>query len=265
GTHCSDKSCNQLDFLPFKCQACALPYCQHHWKPQQHNCSKYDPVKADNRIPSCPLCNQPVSFPVGTDPNPAMDRHLSTECPVLNSDGTAKSSPAGAKKQQPPGSMPVCNHRRCQTKMIAPIRCSDCGGEFCPSHRYSKDHACEGGNPSNKAASTSTNTIKSKLASGPPPPGSAGNPIIIDDDDDDDGDVQVISSNKSAKPKIGIAGIPVGKVDRRSEAERESAKKALEARAKKGLLTEEEKLRYATEKARQAKEGNKKQDGCAMS
>merc|ERR1711879_534831 len=41
GTHCQLKSCNRLDYLPFKCNHCSLNFCESHWKPDQHECSKF--------------------------------------------------------------------------------------------------------------------------------------------------------------------------------------------------------------------------------
>jgi len=48
--------------------------------------------------------------------------------------------------------------------------------------------------------------------------------------------------------------IPVFISDRRAKAERESRRKSMQARAKKGLLTEDEKLILATEEANHAKD-----------
>ncbi|KAI5479980.1 zinc finger, AN1-type protein [Pseudohyphozyma bogoriensis] len=274
GKHCQEKSCNQLDFLPFNCPCCAQPFCAEHFRPTAHACPKYDPAKADNRIPSCPLCSTPVSYPPNTDPNLAMDSHLSTSCPILNP--LAKKPKPGSN-----GTMPICDAKRCSTKLIAPIQCPDCQGRFCASHRWNKDHACPGkavvaggksvGGGSGLAAGTKRSvasghaglaalrraqvSISKKAASStnPAPIGSKANPIVIDSDSDSD--VQIVepsasktgskaSSTTGGKSKLGAALSlpPVTKVDRRAQAERNSAKKALEARAKKGLLSEQEKV-----------------------
>lgn len=193
-----------------------------------------------------------------------MDRHLSTFCPVLN--------PDAKPPKATPGGMPVCHQARCQTKMVVPIRCTDgCGFEFCAAHRWGRDHACPGkqaGSSSSSAAGAKAGagSFKAKMMSGTTVGekaglaalrraqaamsnvggakvtsgaakgmaelGTPGNPIVIDDDDDDE--VQIVSPKKKGTSKIGIAGIPVGKMDRRALAERASARKALEARAKKG-------------------------------
>ncbi|KAK4704941.1 hypothetical protein P7C70_g1269, partial [Phenoliferia sp. Uapishka_3] len=184
--------------------------------------------------------------------------------------------------------------------MIVPIKCADCKEEFCAAHRWGKDHACPGKVAASAGAKTGATGMREKVISGSKAGekaglaalrraqslmaqaqasakdkgkgeaaiGTKGNPLIIISDDEDD--VQIIEPKKKEagggqSGKIGIAGIPIGKMDRRALAERASARKALEARAKKGLLSEDEKLRYATEKAREAREGNVKDQGCTLS
>jgi hypothetical protein len=44
GKHCSLSSCNQLDFLPVKCDLCLNFYCKEHFSLTGHNCSKYEPA-----------------------------------------------------------------------------------------------------------------------------------------------------------------------------------------------------------------------------
>ena len=36
GKHC--KTCNQYDFLPFKCDLCSNFFCLNHKTPESHNC-----------------------------------------------------------------------------------------------------------------------------------------------------------------------------------------------------------------------------------
>lgn len=38
GDHCSLDDCNELDFLPFKCQYCNQVFCRLHCQPLQHHC-----------------------------------------------------------------------------------------------------------------------------------------------------------------------------------------------------------------------------------
>jgi hypothetical protein len=42
GKHCSMSSCNQLDFLPVKCDLCLNFFCKEHFSLTGHNCSKYE-------------------------------------------------------------------------------------------------------------------------------------------------------------------------------------------------------------------------------
>ena len=38
GSHCAHAGCSQLDFLPFRCAACAATFCAAHRGKQQHAC-----------------------------------------------------------------------------------------------------------------------------------------------------------------------------------------------------------------------------------
>ena len=38
GQHCQVKTCNQLDFLPVKCDACKAKFCNEHWTYDGHEC-----------------------------------------------------------------------------------------------------------------------------------------------------------------------------------------------------------------------------------
>ncbi|GAA5919285.1 hypothetical protein JCM1841_006541 [Sporobolomyces salmonicolor] len=319
GRHCSAEGCHQLDFLPFNCPSCKLPFCAEHWRPPSgHTCTQYDPRLFDNRVPSCPLCSTPIPIPPQTDPNLPMDSHLSTTCPVLHPH-LPKPKPAN-----------VCNAPKCKVKMVVPIQCDECGGKFCPQHRWRGDHKCEGrlqvkangggvgkgaekkvfglsvrganvaskvsvARAANRAAapardrpaattglsglaalrraqdaraSTTSKAPAHFSASSKPAPaklGTSANPLVLLDSSDSD-DIEILpprpgpatpaasSSNSSGgtSKKMALASIGLGsRTDKRARAEQESARKALETRAKKGLLTEDEKVRYATMQALQ--------------
>ncbi|POY75377.1 hypothetical protein BMF94_1534 [Rhodotorula taiwanensis] len=331
GRHCKEPSCNQLDFLPFKCPSCRLDFCSDHWRPPAgHKCSEYDETKADNRVPTCPLCSQPVSFPLTSDPNIAMDRHLSTACPVLlpelaSSLSSISSSGRGPAPKRSPNE---CSARGCKTKMIVPIECDSCHRKFCPSHRWKTDHACEstGSGSSNGATGGSGGSGKKAFGglfarsngpakqpglaglaalrraqherSGPKKSGtsaaaakSTSNPLVANGRtapglvpttaNDGDSDIEIVSykpapgakaggtdqpgksaqAGKKALASVGVAS----KTDKRARAEQESKRKALEVRAKKGLLTETEKVQYATLQALAQREGkNGEGDSCVV-
>lgn len=79
-----------------------------------------------------------------------------------------------------------------------------------------------------------------------------------------DSDVEIVSYKAAGQTKSAAAGkkalTSIGvasKTDKRARAEQESQRKALEVRAKKGLLTDAEKLQYATLQALAQKEGEK--------
>ncbi|CEQ42075.1 SPOSA6832_03840, partial [Sporobolomyces salmonicolor] len=320
--------------LPFNCPSCKLPFCAEHWRPPSgHTCTQYDPRLFDvrplpsflpsflppfssvdlpnspplslslsfanarqNRVPSCPLCSTPIPIPPQTDPNLPMDSHLSTTCPVLHPH-LPKPKPAN-----------VCNAPKCKVKMVVPIQCDECGGKFCPQHRWRGDHKCEGrlqvkangggvsvARAANRAAapardrpaattglsglaalrraqdaraSTTSKAPAHFSASSKPAPaklGTSANPLVLLDSSDSD-DIEILpprpgpatpaasSSNSSGgtSKKMALASIGLGsRTDKRARAEQESARKALETRAKKGLLTEDEKVRYATMQALQ--------------
>lgn len=40
GTHCHDPYCNQLDFLPFRCESCGYSFCLDHRSETAHKCPK---------------------------------------------------------------------------------------------------------------------------------------------------------------------------------------------------------------------------------
>ena len=128
GKQCSDPTCLLIDFLPFKCQHCAQPFCGEHFLPTAHHCPKYDAAKHDRVAPSCefpicvlsghrsrlrvgPLCSAPVAIPPGQDPNIRMERHINTECSVM----TGRSSKAK--------STPHCARSKCGKVLFSPIRC----------------------------------------------------------------------------------------------------------------------------------------------
>ncbi|KAH7922932.1 hypothetical protein BV22DRAFT_1016291 [Leucogyrophana mollusca] len=130
GHQCSEQSCLLVDFLPFKCQHCSQRFCGEHFTVAAHKCPSYDESKHNRVAPSCPLCNSPVAIPPGQDPNIRMERHISTECSVM----TGKSGKTR--------SAPVCARGKCGKVLFAPIGCDKCKQQFCPQHRFPKDHSC---------------------------------------------------------------------------------------------------------------------------
>ncbi|XP_076355257.1 AN1-type zinc finger protein 2B-like isoform X1 [Tachypleus tridentatus] len=114
GEQCTDPTCNQLDFLPLKCDACSKIFCKDHLPYGQHNCEKA--YQKDVQVPVCPLCNKPVSVKRGEPPDITVGEHIDRDC---------LSDPAAERK-------------------LIPVICSQCKQNFCLKHRHQTDHKCEG-------------------------------------------------------------------------------------------------------------------------
>ncbi|RKP21351.1 hypothetical protein ROZALSC1DRAFT_11542 [Rozella allomycis CSF55] len=126
GRQCSLKSCKQLDFLPFKCPACSLSFCENHWKPGDHSCVKrreYE-LKRDNKTIDCPVCSLPISIPFGQDPNIYVDEHIRKGC---------------KKVEIYPHK---CSVEKCNQKVAVRIKCKNCNKNYCLKHRFPGDHNC---------------------------------------------------------------------------------------------------------------------------
>ncbi|KZW01507.1 hypothetical protein EXIGLDRAFT_717920 [Exidia glandulosa HHB12029] len=134
GQQCEHPTCMMVDFLPFTCSHCQHKYCLEHFQPDAHTCPSHDPNAGDRVAPNCPLCNVPVSVPLGQDPNARMERHFASECMVMLGEMGRKRAAASR--------MPVCASRACNKKLIAPIQCTGCNMKFCAQHRYASDHDC---------------------------------------------------------------------------------------------------------------------------
>ncbi|CAK9806419.1 AN1-type zinc finger protein 2B [Anthophora plagiata] len=130
GEHCSENSCNRLDFLPLKCDACSAIFCNEHISYTTHNCpSAY---KKDIQVPVCPLCNAPVPIKRGDPPDIAVGQHIDNEC---QSDLNKPNRKIFSNR---------CSSKGCKIKEIVQVRCSDCGKNFCLKHRHPTDHTCMG-------------------------------------------------------------------------------------------------------------------------
>lgn len=130
GEHCSEKTCNRLDFLPLKCDACKTIFCKDHVSYAEHSCpSAY---KKDVQVPVCPLCNAPVPSKRGDPPDVAVGQHIDNDC---KSDYGMNRRKVFANK---------CSTKGCKIKEIVRVNCSDCGRNFCLKHRHPTDHSCMG-------------------------------------------------------------------------------------------------------------------------
>ncbi|KAK7677764.1 hypothetical protein QCA50_019316 [Cerrena zonata] len=268
GQQCSEEHCHLIDFLPFKCEHCAQAFCGEHFRPQAHKCHKYDEHQHNRVAPPCPFCSTPIAIPPGEDPNIRMERHFNDDCPVTSGQSGKKST------------TPHCARAKCNKVLWSPIRCDKCSQQFCPAHRFPNDHSCVssskatpstsspkvfGGTRPNTTSAASAaamaaikramnNTSSSSPARKPatstqnkqPPP------VVKPVAPKAPSKAPPAPSASSSKPASTRTN-PFSATDRRAKAERESRLKAMQARAKKGLLTDEEKLILAEEEANKGK------------
>ncbi|CAF1450188.1 unnamed protein product [Adineta ricciae] len=132
GKHCSVKSCNRLDFLPMKCDACAAILCKDHIKYDEHQCPSAH--RKNIQIPVCPLCNQAVSS-VNRDQSPdvIISAHIDRDC---------KSDPALKKRQKVYSNK--CSLTSCKQREAIQVKCDKCSKTYCLKHRFPEDHQCRG-------------------------------------------------------------------------------------------------------------------------
>lgn len=130
GNHCSKSDCNKLDFLPIKCDACKLLFCDEHFRYNTHNC--HNAYQKDNQVPVCPLCNIPIPVEKGLHPDYVVGAHIDSDC---------QSDPAKSRRKVFTNK---CSFRRCKIKEVIPVICNECSLNFCLKHRHVADHNCEG-------------------------------------------------------------------------------------------------------------------------
>ncbi|XP_073820934.1 AN1-type zinc finger protein 2A [Musca autumnalis] len=126
GQHCSEKSCNRLDFLPVKCDACKNVFCSSHFNYDHHNCKH---GRKDHQVPLCPLCGEPVPTAPGVEPDLTVGQHIDKQC---------KSDSRKIFTNR-------CSYKSCKRKELIPVNCSQCKKNFCLRHRHTADHECQSG------------------------------------------------------------------------------------------------------------------------
>mmetsp|Transcript_6331 Transcript_6331/g.12076 ORF Transcript_6331/g.12076 Transcript_6331/m.12076 type:complete len:189 (+) Transcript_6331:76-642(+) len=124
GAHCADPTCNQLDFLPWRCRGCSELFCAEH--NAAHSCAQTAQLEAeeDRWAVECPLCNRNVAAMPGETRDTAVSRHMERGC-----------KPRKARKHR-------CAVRGCKTKEMISVRCRDCTQQVCFAHRNPDTHAC---------------------------------------------------------------------------------------------------------------------------
>nr|XP_045003484.1 AN1-type zinc finger protein 2B isoform X1 [Jaculus jaculus]XP_045003485.1 AN1-type zinc finger protein 2B isoform X1 [Jaculus jaculus] len=130
GAHCSEPSCQRLDFLPLKCDACSGIFCADHVAYAQHHCGSA--YQKDIQVPVCPLCNVPVPVARGEPPDRAVGEHIDRDC---------RSDPAQQKRKIFTNK---CERSGCRQREMMKLTCDRCGRNFCIKHRHPLDHDCSG-------------------------------------------------------------------------------------------------------------------------
>ena len=109
GSHCEYTYCNQLDFLPFRCESCKGTFCLDHRTETGHTCPKAGAWAAARR-----------------------------------SDSPGLSTSLGGKKTLATGTQ--CSHPSCKTFIntinAVGVGCSNCNRSYCLKHRMQEDHDC---------------------------------------------------------------------------------------------------------------------------
>ncbi|RFU29047.1 hypothetical protein B7463_g7291, partial [Scytalidium lignicola] len=110
GKHCQFEYCNQLDFLPFRCQSCRGTFCLDHRTETGHHCKHAGEWATRRRLANA------------TKP----------------SLGAGKSM---AEVEQPCAS-PSCK-TIIGTSLSTGVHCSSCNRRYCLKHRLREDHDCK--------------------------------------------------------------------------------------------------------------------------
>ncbi len=129
GRHCALEECGQVDFLPFKCSACAQTFCLEHRTCKAHRCVQGN--AADDSVIVCPICAKGFRMQPGETADTAFDRHSGSGC-----------NPANYKAVHNRKKCPV---PRCQEKLNSTnvYKCKHCQIEICLKHRLPADHHCQ--------------------------------------------------------------------------------------------------------------------------
>jgi hypothetical protein len=127
GKHCEFSGCQQLDFLPFKCDGCEKAFCLDHRSFKSHSC--HEKNITNSLVPLCPLCGQGVSVGKNQEINQVMEEHLINGCRT---------------KEQREIMANRCQKKGCKKSELVPFNCSKCHHQYCSKHRSPFDHQCAG-------------------------------------------------------------------------------------------------------------------------
>lgn len=130
GRHCEFDSCNQRDFLPFKCDACGQILCLVHRTYSAHRC--VGSGHKDMTSIECPICSKSVKFTMAEDADTVWNDHYMKDCA-----GEGKTAEKRLLK---------CFKVGCQQNLGPSnhITCAKCKQVVCLQHRDPEEHNCRG-------------------------------------------------------------------------------------------------------------------------
>lgn len=113
GAHCQYTYCNQLDFLPFRCESCSRTYCLDHRTETAHSCPRAGEWAAARR------------------------KAAAAQTPSSNTPTVGKPNLLTASQ---------CSHTSCKTYIntlnSVGVGCQNCNRQYCLKHRLREDHSC---------------------------------------------------------------------------------------------------------------------------
>ena len=137
GSHCQYTYCNQLDFLPFRCESCKGTFCLDHRTENSHKCPRAGEWAAARR-------------------------KAASLSPATNAPSSGKPTISSATQ---------CSHPSCKTYIntlnSVGVACPTCNRQYCLKHRLKEDHSCSTLIPLGaRQSSGPTQAEKAKMALG---------------------------------------------------------------------------------------------------
>ena len=138
GSHCQFTYCNQLDFLPFRCESCKGTFCLDHRTEDSHKCARSGEWAAARR-------------------------KASALSPTSNVQNSGKPTILSATQCSDP-----CCKTYINTLNSVGVGCPTCNRQYCLKHRLQEDHSCSTLTPlgARQSSSGPTQADKAKAALG---------------------------------------------------------------------------------------------------
>ncbi|KFA65249.1 hypothetical protein S40285_01455 [Stachybotrys chlorohalonatus IBT 40285] len=112
GTHCQYDYCNQLDFLPFRCDSCRHIYCLDHRTESSHKCAHAGEWAEKRRLAQ------------------------------LSQPSIGQGKTLRDKVSEKPCATPECK-TVVGTSLTPGVHCQTCNRDYCLKHRLKEDHNCK--------------------------------------------------------------------------------------------------------------------------